>query len=300
MRASGGTRSERVRAAPCGLRPDGSARRRPRVRRGRAGHRDPPRRRGRRDRRQPRQPRPLLLRQHGDGPPPDRGGASPRRGQVRAGRDRVRLSEAHAGPVLRGAPVGRIPRGHERALRRGQEGAPGHAAGLPRPVRPQRDLPAPGEPLRAGRQLRPALQPRDPRAHPALRGGAPRRRGVDHLLGHRSRVAGVPLRRGLRRGDRCARPSATTARSRSTSARARRSRSASSPSGSRRSPDSPASCFGTRASPTASRAAGSTRRAPGTGSTSRRSTPLDDGLRRTIDWFRAQTRDPGARTAALR
>jgi GDP-L-fucose synthase len=30
------------------------------------------------------------------------------------------------------------------------------------------------------------------------------------------------------------------------------------------------------------------------------STPLEDGLRRTIDWFRAQPRDPGARTAALR
>jgi nucleoside-diphosphate-sugar epimerase len=30
------------------------------------------------------------------------------------------------------------------------------------------------------------------------------------------------------------------------------------------------------------------------------STPLDDGLRRTIDSFRAQPRDPGARTAALR
>jgi GDP-L-fucose synthase len=29
-------------------------------------------------------------------------------------------------------------------------------------------------------------------------------------------------------------------------------------------------------------------------------TPLDDGLRRTIDWFRAQPRDPGARTAAVR
>ena len=29
-------------------------------------------------------------------------------------------------------------------------------------------------------------------------------------------------------------------------------------------------------------------------------TPLDDGLRRTIDWFRAQPRDSGARTAALR
>ena len=30
------------------------------------------------------------------------------------------------------------------------------------------------------------------------------------------------------------------------------------------------------------------------------STPLEDGLRRTIDWFRAQPRDPGARAAALR
>jgi GDP-L-fucose synthase len=29
-------------------------------------------------------------------------------------------------------------------------------------------------------------------------------------------------------------------------------------------------------------------------------TPLDDGLRRTIDWFRNHVRDPGARTAAVR
>jgi GDP-L-fucose synthase len=29
-------------------------------------------------------------------------------------------------------------------------------------------------------------------------------------------------------------------------------------------------------------------------------TPLDDGLRRAIDWFRAHVRDSGARTAALR
>ena len=29
-------------------------------------------------------------------------------------------------------------------------------------------------------------------------------------------------------------------------------------------------------------------------------TPLDDGLRRTIDWFRDHVRDPGARTAAVR
>ena len=30
------------------------------------------------------------------------------------------------------------------------------------------------------------------------------------------------------------------------------------------------------------------------------STPLEDGLRRTIDWFRAQPRDPRGRTTALR
>jgi GDP-L-fucose synthase len=30
------------------------------------------------------------------------------------------------------------------------------------------------------------------------------------------------------------------------------------------------------------------------------STPLEDGLRRTIDWFRARVQEPGSRTAALR
>ena len=48
----------------------------------------------------------------------------------------------------------RLPRGDERALRGREEDDPRRRAGVPRAVRHERDLPAAGEPLRPGRQLR--------------------------------------------------------------------------------------------------------------------------------------------------
>ena len=68
----------------------------------------------------------------------------------------LRLPEVHAGPVPRGRPLERLPRGDERAVRRREEDAARRRAGLPRAVRHERDLPAAGEPVRAARQLRPA------------------------------------------------------------------------------------------------------------------------------------------------
>ena len=46
------------------------------------------------------------------------------------------------GPVPRGRPLERLPGGDERAVRRREEGAARRRAGLPRAVRPRRDLPA--------------------------------------------------------------------------------------------------------------------------------------------------------------
>jgi hypothetical protein len=65
--------------------------------------------------------------------------------EVRAGRDDLRVSEVHAGPVPRGGAVERLPRGDQRAVRRRQEGGAGDARRLPAAVR-------------AGQRLRPAGQ----------------------------------------------------------------------------------------------------------------------------------------------
>ena len=98
-------------------------------------------------------------------------------------------------------------------------------------VRLQRHPPDPRQPLRPRRQLRPGLVARDPGARsrsasmPSTTG-----RGSHRCLGHRDRVARVPLCRRRRRRASSSRPSATTAPSRSTSASAARSRSASSSS----------------------------------------------------------------------
>ena len=86
--------------------------------------------------------------------------------QARHRRHRLRLPEAHAGPVQRGRPLERLPGGDERPLRRREEGAPRRRAGLPRAVRAERDLPAAREPLRPARQLRPRELARDPGADP--------------------------------------------------------------------------------------------------------------------------------------
>ena len=58
-------------------------------------------------------------------------------------------------PVQRGRALAGLSGGDERALRSREEGAARRRAGLSRAVRPQRDLPAAGQPLRASRQLPP-------------------------------------------------------------------------------------------------------------------------------------------------
>ena len=78
-----------------------------------------------------------------------------RRREARGRRDGLRLPEAHADAVLGGRPLERLPRGDERALRRREEVDPRRRPGLPRAVRARHGVPAPGEPLRAARQLRP-------------------------------------------------------------------------------------------------------------------------------------------------
>ena len=89
----------RRRPPPPGVRPDPRGGRRAAVRRLQARRRPAPGGGGRRHRRQPRQPRPLLLRQRGHGPAPDRGRPQGRAEEVRAGRHDLRLPEVHAGPV---------------------------------------------------------------------------------------------------------------------------------------------------------------------------------------------------------
>ena len=86
----------------------------------------------------------------------------------------------------------------------------GRCAGVPRAVRPRRDLPPADEPLRAARQLRPRDVARHPGAHP--QDGRVRRRG--RAVGRRLADARVPVRRRLRRRARPGLRSGTTAPSR--------------------------------------------------------------------------------------
>ena len=127
------------------------------LRRRAAGARLPPRRRGRRHRREPGQPGPLLVRE------PDDGRARARAVARCTSVDKlVVVGTVCAYPKFTPVPFREdelwngYPGGDERALRRRQEG------GARRARRPtatstgsERDLPPAGEPLRAGRQLRP-------------------------------------------------------------------------------------------------------------------------------------------------
>ena len=61
----------------------------------------------------------------------------------------LRLPEVRARAVPRGRPLGRLPGGDERPLRRREEGDPRRRAGVPGAVRHERGLPAAGQPLRA-------------------------------------------------------------------------------------------------------------------------------------------------------
>ena len=188
--------------------------------------------------------------------------------------------EVRPGPVPRGRPLERLPRGDERALRRREEGDPRRRAGVPRAVRRRTSIfLLPVEPLRAGRQLRPRDVARDPRADPqdgrgaasddeiVLWGdGSPTREFlyvddcVEGLALAAERYDGAePVNLGT--GEEIVDP------------RARRARRATSTGFAGRDPS------GTRRSRTASRAAGSTRRARASSSASRRRSPLRDGHR---------------------
>ena len=154
-RAARGRRPRRRRGPAARLRPDLDGRHAAPLRgRGRRA-RLPPRGRGRRDRREPREPGPLLVRQPDDGRARPRAGAAPRDAEARDRRHGLRVPEVHARPVPRGRALERLPRGDQRPVRRREEDDARRRPGLPRAVRHERDLPAPREPLRAGRQLRP-------------------------------------------------------------------------------------------------------------------------------------------------
>ena len=159
-----------LRAPEPRVRPAAAPGDRPGTRRPSAGRDHPPRRGRRRDRRQPREPGSVLLRERDHGHPADRGGPGRRRREVRHDRHGLRLPEVHAGAVPRGRTSGTATR--RRRTRR--TASPRRCcSSRARPTAQQYgfnvDLPAPGEPLRARRQLRPGQLARDPGADPQVR-----------------------------------------------------------------------------------------------------------------------------------
>ena len=162
-------------------------------------------------------------------------------------------------PVPRGRPLERLPRGDERAVRRGEEVAPRRRAGLPRAVRARTRSSCSRRTSTAR-----ATTSTSTTSHviPALIRKMLESPSEVVLWGDGTPDARVPVRRGLRRGA-SARGRALRRR-RAGEPRHRRGdrRSASSPSSSPRSPASRARSCGTRRSRTASRAAASTPRAP--------------------------------------
>ena len=185
----------------------------------------------------------------------------------------LRLPEVRPGAVLRGRPLGRLPGGDERAVRRREEGRPRRRTGVPRAVRPERDLPAPDQPLRAARQLR----PRDVACHPGAHPEDDRVGRGGRALGRRLPDAGVPVRRRLRGGARPGSRALRRARPRQPRRRDARSRFASSPSSSPTSRATRAASRGTRRSRTASRVGAWTRRARASCSGSRRGRRCERG-----------------------
>ena len=187
---TGARRRQGLRAEERRLRP-APPRRRPAAARGRcAGLHRPPRGRGRRHRRQPSQPGVVLLRQRDHGHPSPGGGPQGRRREDTGRRDHMRVPERNAGAVQGGRSLGRLSRDDQRALRARQEDAAGAGAGLPRAVRHEHRLPAAGQPVRPGRQLRPRVEPRHPGADSEIRGGQGAGRRVGHGVGHRLADAG--------------------------------------------------------------------------------------------------------------
>ncbi len=164
----------------------------------------------RRHRRQPREPRPLLLRERDHGHPADGAGAPRGRGEVR-----------HVGTICAYPKFTPVPF-REDDLWNGYPEETNAPYGLAKKmllvqgqayraaVRLQRDLPAAGQPLRPGRQLRPGIVARHPGPDQEVRGrgrggGRPHRR-----LGHGVPPGSSSTSRTRRAASRWP-PSATTA-----------------------------------------------------------------------------------------
>ena len=113
-------------------------------------------------------------------------------------------------PFSRGRSLERLSGGDERAVRRREEGDPRRCAGLPRAVRRERRLPAPDEPVRAARQLRPGDLARHPGADPQ---DARRRRTRSSSGATARRRASSSTSRTVSKGSSSP-PTATTAPSR--------------------------------------------------------------------------------------
>ena len=184
--------------------------------------------------------------------PPARSGQAGRR------RHDLRVPEARAAAFPRGDPLGWLSGGDERGLRHREALAARRRAGLPRAVRAQGRPPAPVEPLRPARQLR----PRDVARIRGARSGRCWRRRTRSCCGG---TAGRPgssstsrMRRGVHARDRALRRRRAGERRHGRRDR----RFAILPSWSRRPPDSRARSSGTRPGRTASRGASSTRPAP--------------------------------------
>ena len=90
--------------------------------------------------------------------------------------------------------VERLSGGDQRPVRHRQEGAAGPVPGLPRAVRDERHLPAPGESLRTARQLRPRDFARDPGPDPQVRGSQRTGPRGDRSVGRWLADPRIPLR----------------------------------------------------------------------------------------------------------
>ena len=113
------------------------------------------------------------------------------------------VPQVHAGPVPRGRPVGRLPRGDERAVRPRQEDAARPGPGLPRSSTASTSIYLiPVNLYGPGDNFDPASLARHPGADQEVRRCARGRREPHRRVGHRQRLARVPLRRRRRRGHR--------------------------------------------------------------------------------------------------
>ena len=141
----------------------------------------------------------------------DGAGAARGRGEVRRHRHDLRVPEAGAGAVSRARSVERLSR--RRPTRR--TASPRRCCSCrDRRTAQQYGFNAihllPVNLYGPHDNFDPAVVARDSGADPQVRRGRRARRRRGGVLGHRQRDARVPVRRGLRRGDRAAPPSATT------------------------------------------------------------------------------------------